>query len=187
VIPAGDSEAEDEHLARRVMAGHGDAEAEEALCRRLAPRVYAYARRQQHDAASAKDLVQDVLLLVLEKLRAGEVEAPARLASFALGVCRRVASDLRRGERRRQELLAEAAPWLGEVVHAAARPSSVDLARLAGCLDALGERERTVVVASFFADEPGETQALALGTSAGHVRVLRHRALRALRACLEGA
>jgi RNA polymerase sigma-70 factor, ECF subfamily len=41
------------------------------------------------------------------------------------------------------------------------------------------------VTLTFFADEPADGIARALGTTAGNVRVVRHRALGALRACLE--
>jgi RNA polymerase sigma-70 factor (ECF subfamily) len=180
VIARGDDEAEDEVLARRVMAGDRLAEAE--LCRRLAPRLRAFGRRHLGSDAAAGDLAHDVLILVLEKLRAGQVDAPERVASFALGACRRVASDLRRGQRRRAELLEQVA----REDHVESAPS-LDGARLAGCLEGLGPRERTVIAASFFAEESAESIAVALATSAGNVRVLRHRALRALRSCLERA
>jgi hypothetical protein len=35
----------------------------------------------------AADLIQDVLLVTLQKPRAGEVREPQRLASFILGTC----------------------------------------------------------------------------------------------------
>jgi DNA-directed RNA polymerase specialized sigma24 family protein len=39
---------------------------------------------------------------------------------------------------------------------------------------------------TFYDERPAEEIAAALETSAGNVRVLRHRALLALRACVEG-
>jgi RNA polymerase sigma-70 factor (ECF subfamily) len=61
---------------------------------------------------------------------------------------------------------------------------SVELGSLFGCVDALDERGRTVLMLSFVeecsADEIGSRLAL----SAGNVRVLRHRALLSVRRCL---
>ena len=47
--------------------------------------------------AAADDLVQEVLVLTLERLRAGKVRDPDRLASFVLGTCRLIVRNLRRG------------------------------------------------------------------------------------------
>jgi RNA polymerase sigma-70 factor (ECF subfamily) len=63
-------------------------------------------------------------------------------------------------------------------------PLTLDRDRLAGCLDALAERERSVVALTFFADKPGDEVAKDLGLSAGNVRVIRHRALARLRDCM---
>ncbi len=56
----------------------------------------------------------------------------------------------------------------------------------AACLQALAERERLVVVLTFFADKSGDEVAKELGVSAGNVRVIRHRALARLRDCMDG-
>ena len=61
-----------------------------------------------------------------------------------------------------------------------------DAGKLAACLQALAERERTVVVLSFFAEQSGDEVARELAVSAGNVRVIRHRALARLRACMGG-
>ena len=59
--------------------------------------------------------------------------------------------------------------------------------RLAGCLGALPERERTVVVLSFYAERSAAEIADELTSTPGNVRVVKHRALAHLRDCLEGA
>jgi RNA polymerase sigma-70 factor (ECF subfamily) len=61
----------------------------------------------------------------------------------------------------------------------------VDGARLQGCLQALGEREQAIVMMTFQQDRSAETIAEALGLTAGNVRVLRHRTLARLHACIE--
>ena len=61
-----------------------------------------------------------------------------------------------------------------------------DTGKLAACLEALAERERTVVVLTFFADKSGDEVARELGLTAGNVRVIRHRAIARLRGCMGG-
>src|SRR6185503_9433771 len=96
----------DGDLARAVAArGPGSAEAAEAeLYRRFAPRVRLYGLRHLRDEDAARDLAQQVLLLTIEKLRAGSVRDADQIASFILGVSRTQAVDLKRRERRRERL-----------------------------------------------------------------------------------
>jgi RNA polymerase sigma-70 factor, ECF subfamily len=180
---------EDAALARAI-AGAGtaiDAAAEAELCRRFAPRVRLYGLRHLRDPHAAADLAQQVLMMTLERLRAGKLREPERLASFVLGMSRMLVMDLRRGSARREALLetwvpAYAGMTEGEAVEDA-EPRVFERERLVACLDGLSERERSVVVASFFDEKP----AAELGLSAGNLRVIRHRALGKLRGCMEGA
>src|SRR5262245_21169563 len=82
-----------------------DAAAEAELCRRFAPRIRLYGLRHLRSEAAAADLVLDVLMMMLQKLRAGEVREPGRLASFVLGTCRQVVIDGRRSGARRERIL----------------------------------------------------------------------------------
>ena len=175
---------EDGALARRIAeAGAApDAAAEAALYRRLAPRVRLYGLRHLRDPHAAADLVQQVLLMTLERLRAGQVREPERIASFVLGASRMTVLELRRGTRRRAALLET---W-GDAAEAfeAPEPLALDPDRLAACLDALPERERSVVVLSFFADTGADELGAQLSLTPGNVRVIRHRALARLRRCM---
>ncbi|MBL0159343.1 MAG: sigma-70 family RNA polymerase sigma factor [Bryobacterales bacterium] len=176
-----DTTAEAE-LARRIGAG-GDREAEGELYRRLAPRVRLYGLRHLRDEQAAADLTQEVLLITLEGLRAGRLREPEKLASFVLGTPAG-GIELAAGAQRRQGLLAEYARFAaGERAPA---EEVVDEGRLAECLARLGERERSVVVMTFFSERTGGEVAGFLGVSEGHVRVIRHRALGRLRMCLAG-
>lgn len=173
---AGDA-VPDGDLARRVAGGDRAAEAE--LCRRLFPRVRLYGLRHLRDAAAAADLAQDVLLTVLARLRQGALREPDRVASFVLGTCRQLATASARTRRRRDALLASEPP------PEPARPvDPLPHERLVRCLSALAARERTIVLATFYAEQPADDIAREHGISAGNVRVLRHRALRRLRDCL---
>jgi RNA polymerase sigma-70 factor (ECF subfamily) len=178
-------EASDGELARRVAAAAGGAdEAESELCRRLGPRVRLYGLRHLRDAAAADDLVQEVLVLTLERLRAGRVRDPDRLASFALGACRLVVRNQRRGRRRREGLLDRFTVSFPR----AATPDTLplDRARLRDCLARLAHRERTVLVLTFYAEQPSAEIAARLGTTPANVRTLRHRAFGRLRDCVTG-
>ncbi len=176
----------DATLARRIAAaGAGmDSAAETELYRRLAPRVRLYGLRHLRDRHAAYDLMQQVLLMTFERLRAGKLREPERIASFVLGMCRMVVLEIRRGTWRRETLLET----YGETAEAveAPEPLALNADKLAACLQALAERERTVVVLTFFADKSGEEVAKELGVSAGNVRVIRHRALARLRECMDG-
>jgi RNA polymerase sigma-70 factor (ECF subfamily) len=178
---------EDADLARRVAEGSpaeaGAAEAE--LVRRFAPRIRLFGLRRLRDGAAAQDLVQEVLVITLEALRARRIEQPDRLASFVLGTCRMTIANLRRGERRRARLLAQFAHDLAPAPDASPG-GPLDAGHLADCLGRLPDRDRTVVALTFYAERSADEIARELGTSAGHVRVLRHRALGRLHDCLEG-
>jgi RNA polymerase sigma-70 factor, ECF subfamily len=54
------------------------------------------------------------------------------------------------------------------------------------CLARLAERERSVLVLTFYADEPSAGIAARLGLSPENVRTVRHRAFGRLRRCVEG-
>lgn len=159
-----------------------DMAAEAELYRRLAPRVRLYGLRHLRNAAAADDLMQQVLLMTLERLRAGRLRQPEKLASFVLGMCRMVVLELRRGTARREGLLRR----YGDMPEAIESPEPRDLdeAKLAGCLEWLAERERSVLVMTFFADQPADAVARGLGLSTGNARVIRHRALVRLRECM---
>ena len=177
---------DDGALARRVAGAQGgpDGAAEAELYRRLAPRVRLYGLRHLRDRQAAADLAQQVLLMTLERLRAGEVREPERIASFVLGACRMTVLEMRRGAKRREELLEEWAPASAGVTYEMPEPHMLDPERLGGCLEALTERERSVVVMSFFADKAADQVGAELGLTGGNVRVIRHRALGRLRECM---
>jgi RNA polymerase sigma-70 factor (ECF subfamily) len=183
-VPDDVATLDDAALARRAAAAGRsiDAAAEAELCRRLAPRIRLYGLRHLRDPHAAHDLVQQVLLVTLERLRAGTLREPARIASFVLGTCRMVVLEIRRGTWRRETLLAT----YGDREEAVdvPEPLALDADKLAACMKALAERERSVVTLTFFGDRSADEVASELGLSSGNVRVIRHRALARLRACM---
>jgi RNA polymerase sigma-70 factor (ECF subfamily) len=141
--------------------------------------VRLYGLRHLRDRHAAADLVQQVLMMTLERLRAGKLREPERLASFVLGMCRRVVLEQYRGTARRGALL-EAYGVVEEAVEDA-EPRAFERDRLAACLEGLSERERAVVISSFFEEQ----SPVSPGLTAGNIRVIRHRALGRLRTCME--
>ncbi|KAA3653253.1 MAG: sigma-70 family RNA polymerase sigma factor [Proteobacteria bacterium] len=171
-------------LARRIAGAPpgAAAEAEDQLCRLLAPRLRRYGLRHLHDVHAAADLMQHVMLLTLEQLRSGALREPARVVSFALGACRMTVHEMRRGRIRREALLARYGDSLPQA--ALAEAPRLDDRRVADCLQRLSERARSVIVMSFYDDQPAEAVAAMLGLSPGNVRVIRHRSIARLRDCV---
>lgn len=174
-------ELSDADLVRQIGCGT-DREAEAELFRRMAPRIRLYGLRHLRDEHASDDLTQEVLIITIEALRAGRLREPEKLASFVLGVCRMTVLELRRGTQRKETLLRQYGPELPVAI----RPAifQLDQDRLRRCVQDLNERERTVVIMSFYDEETSSDVASFLGVSEVNVRVIRHRAIRALRACL---
>jgi RNA polymerase sigma-70 factor (ECF subfamily) len=107
------------------------------------------------------------------------------VTSFALGAARQRVLDWQRGGRRRARIL-EAFP-IDLLPPDEDEPEPIDKKQLSRCLAVLPERERAVLVMTFYDDRPADAVAQELGLSAGNVRVIRHRGLERLRGCMEGA
>lgn len=170
------------HQIAASGAGSGDAEAE--LYRRLAPRVRLYGLRHLREPQAAADLVQEVLLTALEQIRGGKLRQPERLAGFVLGICRLVVLNQRRARARQARLI----DMFGEDLPLSDPASAprLDEARLRLCLERLSERERSVLVMTFYDDRSAAEVGAELGISEGNVRVIRHRGIERLRGCVEG-
>ncbi len=174
-------ELNDSDLVHKIGLGQ-DPAAEAELFRRMAPRIRLYGLRHLRDEHTADDLVQQVLIIILEALRAGRLRESDKLASFVLGTCRMTVLDLRRNTQRRERLLEQfgadmLAPPLVSIPH----PDQEQLRR---CVQKLKERERAVIVMSFYDEETGADVARFLGVSEANVRVIRHRAIHQLRDCM---
>jgi RNA polymerase sigma-70 factor (ECF subfamily) len=180
-------DASDGDLARAIAAGHSQSgeDAESELYRRFAPRVRLYGLRHLRDEDAARDLAQQVLLLTIEKLRAGSIRDAEQIGSFILGTSRTMAGDLRRRERRRERLretfLTETAMFEVET------DTMIDLDRLEACLGRLAERERMIVLLTFYAERSARQVGEEMTMTEGNVRVIRHRAIGKLRTCMTAA
>ena len=172
----------DGDLARAIAsAPPGGAQAEESeLYRRFAPRVRLYGLKHLRHESDAQDLAQQVLLVVIERLRAGDVRTPEQIGSFILGTSRLLAGASERKTRRRDTLVAR--------FHEAnlyAKPTlDSDLAAVERCLHQLADRDRRVLLLTFYAEKNASEIAGELGVTGTVVRVTRHRALARMRACI---
>lgn len=172
-VPGDHHGSSDGDVARAVARGD-DPVAESELVSRFARRVVLFGLRRLGDEGKASDLAQDVMLSVLQKLRAGEVHDPDRIGAFVLGTARWMIHDVRRRAVRRAEVEAE----LAAATPTAALPSEpTDLDALEVALSQLPERDRAVVVLSFQHERSSAEIATAFGLQPGHVRVIRHRAI----------
>lgn len=176
--------ADDAALVRNILAAADTGRAAEAeLCRRFAPRIRLYGLKHLRNDQAAADLTQQVLMITLERLRAGELREAEMLSSFILGTCRMVVLDWQRNYSRRERLLqtyAEDVP-----IADAAQSPRLDHDRLLQCLNELNERERAVVVMSFYGEKSADEVARETALTVANVRVIRHRSIERLRACME--
>jgi len=83
--------------------------------------------------------------------------------------------------RRQEELLAM---FGGDLVPDPPSVPRLDDRQLVRCVQALKERERSVVVMTFYDEQTAAETAEFLGISEGNVRVIRHRAIQQLRTCM---
>ena len=176
-----ETELDDAELVRQIGSGT-DREAEAELFRRMAPRIRLYGLRHLRDEHAAEDLAQQVLITTLEALRARRLREPEKLTSFVLGTCRKTVLDLHRNSRRKERLLGQ----FGADLLTPVQPSMprLDYEKLGHCVQNLKERERAVVVMTFYDEQTGADLASFLGVSEANVRVIRHRAIHQLRQCM---
>jgi RNA polymerase sigma-70 factor (ECF subfamily) len=179
MVDAGDGD-----VARAVAArapGHAEA-AEAELYRRFAPRVRLYGLRHLRDEDEARDLSQQVMLVVIEKLRAGAIRDADQIASFVLGVSRTMTKDWKRLNWRREKLRETFLP--ASMAGVATLDAHLDLDHLEACLGRLADRERMVVLLTFYAEKTAREAGRELRLTEGNVRVIRHRAVERLRTCM---
>jgi RNA polymerase sigma-70 factor (ECF subfamily) len=177
------AEAPEATLLVGILRGGAEGrEAELALCRRYAPRIRLYGLRHLRDEERAADLVQAVLLGVLQAAREGRIREGAQLVRFVLGTCRNTMLRMREVDGRAEPTADEV---LAVLAGSESPPDPVNAAVLLRCFSLLGDRARQVLQLSFHEELESDEVASRLELTRGNVRVIRHRALAALRACLE--
>lgn len=90
----------DADLALRIH--RGDRQAEAALFARFSPGIQAIVRRATGSYALAEELTQETLIVTLRRLRAAQLEDPAKLAAFVAQTARNLAIAAKRKARRQR-------------------------------------------------------------------------------------
>jgi RNA polymerase sigma-70 factor (ECF subfamily) len=168
------------------IAQEGNTEAFGAIYERYAEKVFRYLNAHLGNGLDAEDLTEEVFIRVWRSLPDYR-ERGTPFLSFVFRVARNALIDHYRRERRAVGQLSS-----DEVVVADHKPGPVEIVsqqmeqqELREALEGLREDYRNVLVLRFLSDLDPEDTALAMGRSAGAVRVLQHRALAALRVRLE--
>ena len=186
VIPPDEPDSvPDAEVARRIVARGEEASAHEAeLCHRFLNRARLYGLRHlRFDVTAAEDLAQQVMMVVIEALRADRVKDLELIDRFMLGTCRNVAHSMRRTRQREEDTERRLSSEFGKAV---VPPwEMVESRRVEECLGALPPRDARVLQLLFQEGETAADVAAILGTTAGNIRVIRHRAIARLRECVE--
>jgi RNA polymerase sigma-70 factor (ECF subfamily) len=95
-------------LSRRIR--EGDISAESELIRQFEPGLRVLLRRRTGgDVGLLQDLVQETLVVVIQRLRGAGIDDPQKLAAFAAQTARNLAiASLRKAERQRTDVDSEA-------------------------------------------------------------------------------
>src|SRR5689334_14280939 len=88
-------------LAARVR--DGDRSAEDELVQAFSGRTFALLYARTHDPETARDLLQEVMIVSLLAIRQGQVREPERLGGFILGTAQNLANNHFRQRERRPE------------------------------------------------------------------------------------
>lgn len=179
-----DGLAEQPSLPALIAAARaGDRLAEGALISRFAAAVRTYARRRLKTNDAVDEFAQDVFLRFVQAVRAGQITEPERAGGFVLGICKNVARERARIAERRAELWEQFGSALAPLEDSP-ELAKYQLALLEDCLSQISKRSRDVIKHAFILGQSASEIGTQLEMSEGNVRVVRHRALEALRTCM---
>lgn len=169
-------------LVARIMAGDRGAEAELVDRYRRGLRFFLRHRTQHRELA--EDLLQDTFLLVIVKIRDGQLREPERISGFIYNVARNLLIEhFRKKIRRRTDLdpqvserIAEPADGPFELVERDQLRSSLDQV-----IDELTvERDRLLLRRYFFDDADKDELCRELAVSSTHFDRVKYRAIHRL-------
>ncbi|NPA27398.1 MAG: sigma-70 family RNA polymerase sigma factor [Chloroflexi bacterium] len=186
-MPRPDTLSDAELLER---ARQGDQDAFRVLYQRYARRVYGFLRAYTGDPELADELVNDVFLRVWKALP--KYREQQQFLAWLFRIARNAAVDKFRRQKRRAWLGLDALLPGEDVDTTTPHPETAALTqeeyqRLDEALQQLPETYRTVLVLRFLEGLTTAEIAQVLGRSENAVRVLQHRALKALRTKLQNA
>jgi RNA polymerase sigma factor (sigma-70 family) len=173
-------------LAERIRRGERDAEPE--LIRMVSAGLCAMLRHRLGFVADVADIQQEALLILIEKLRAGDVAQTGAIPQFLRSVALNlVASDQRKFSRRRtdndEELLAHIADAKQSCQAMLEQAQVKKIVR--DCLATLPtERDREILTRAYLRDEDKPHICNALGLTSEHFDRVMYRAKQRLRELL---
>ncbi len=171
-------------ISALISAAHaGDRLAEGALISRFAAAVRTYARRRLKTGDAVDEFAQEVFLRFVQALRGGQISEPERAGGFVLGICKNVARERARLADRRAALWEEFGSALAPLEEQP-EMARYQIALLEDCLSQMSARSRDVLKQAFIDGASAQEIAARLAMTDGNVRVVRHRALEALRTCM---
>lgn len=156
-----------------------------AACAAKRPGLYAYALTCSRDPHLAEDIVQETLLIAMEKRANYAVENDFGL--WLVSIARNVWFRERRraGIRRRRELPQPVEDLAIELVEVPAETWDREAAALRRCVADLGGEDRRLLDHHFSDGEDYETVARSLARSLSWVKVRMHRLRKALLQCVQ--
>lgn len=153
-------------------------------------RLRVFSGRRLGDDALAEDVAQETLRRVVEALRAGRVRDQAALPAFVFETARHICQQHARASGREARALArlgQVAPpeprWPDGLTALITAERRVAVRR---ALSRLTVEEQRLLTGFFYEQLEAEELARRLGTTAGAVRVRKHRALKRLADLLTG-
>lgn len=175
-----------------AAARRGDERAADSVCRAMRPRLYRAAYALLRDADEADDVAQEALVRALTRRL---LLMPRSVEGWMLRIAINLARNRGRDQRRRREILQDAAPHelTARGSLAASAPSALDSAleeerraRVEAAVEALPQRQRDVVKLRLQSQLSFEEIALALGIREDNARVTFSQAKRRLEQTLTG-
>ncbi|GJM18463.1 MAG: putative RNA polymerase sigma E protein [Phycisphaeraceae bacterium] len=172
-----------------AAAARGDEQAWVVLVQRYGRRVFALAKSRVRRADLAEEITQSVFATVAIKLREGGYDERGRFESWLFRIAmNRVRDECRRSAR--QATPADPGTFAiasGDAPDHDGRDAQRELDRLRDAMDELGDADREVIELRHHAQMSFKQIAEQLGEPMGTLLARHHRALRKLRAILEGS
>jgi len=170
-------------LVRRAQ--QYDEAALEALYQTYYPKIYNYGFLQLGDVQAAEDLASDVMLKMLESLKAYRLKG-LPFGAWVYRIARNRLIDLHRRRRRRGEVDLSETLSASLASPQALAERALERGQLQVALKHLTDEQRQVTVLKFIEGFDNRSVGRIMGRSEGAVKSLQHRALASLRRVLHG-
>jgi RNA polymerase sigma factor (sigma-70 family) len=168
-------------------AGETPAEVFARLYEEFMPRVFRYVSYKIANRSTAEDLTSTVFEKALKSFKRYSSDRSA-FSTWIFAIARNTMIDYFRVHRPSQSLDAEGAPAIPDG-HESPEEHAVksdELRRLEHCMEKLEPREREIVSLKFAGEITNRAIARQTGLSESNVAVILFRAIRKLKACVEG-